>query len=250
MAASFTSCSSEEDVKMPEQSGINFTNGEKVSLKVKMPSNELKTRSLSTRAGQEPGMTYGDDGLYSFTREIDKLWYAVYNKGTLLYHSFEPGIPQGVYNPEDQTFTLDIQIPRVNEQIKLEEYSVFFFAGNALDNVQNKEISDGIGLDFANKTLYAYPAFLNKSVAAGEMFNPVQYDFFAKYTTLDKVVDSDLNGHVTLIRPFCQVSLLTDELCQPAVLSAYASDYKVAVNTTPSMRTRTASSTEETLPYG
>lgn len=245
MATTFSSCRSEEDVRIPDQPGINFAKSETVSFTVKMPPREMKTR-----AGQEPGMTYGDDGLYCFTRDIDKLWYAVYNNGTLLYHSFQPGIPQGIYHPDDKTFMLDIQIPRVNEQIKLEEYSVFFFAGNALDNVQNKEISDGIGLDFENKTLYAYPAFLNKSVASGEMFNPVQYDFFAKYTTLDKVVDSDYNGNVTLVRPFCQISLLTDELCQPAVLSTYASDCKVAVDTTPSMYTTTASSTAETLAYG
>ena len=245
MATSVASCSNEEAVKMPETMGTSLENCGTVSLTVKMPVYDLKTR-----AGQEPGVTYGDDGLYCFNRVIDKLWYAVYNNGTLLYHSFQPGIYQGVYNSEDETFKLNIRIPLINGQIKLNEYSVFFFAGNSLDNVQNKEIADGIGLDFANKTLYAYPAFLNKSIASGEMFTPVQYDFFSKYITLDKVVDDDLNGSVTLTRPFCQVSLLTDELCQPAILSTYASDYKVAVDTTPSMYTKNASSTSESLPYG
>ena len=243
MATSFASCSNEEAVKMPEQPGVNLANSETVSLLINMPS------EMRTRAGEEPTMTYGDDGLYSFSRKIDKLWYAVYNKGTLLYNSFQAGIPQGQYNPDDETFSLDIQIPLVNNQIKLEDYSVFFFAGNALDKVQQTETANGIGLDFANKTLYAYPSFLNKSVASGDYFNPVQYDFFAKYTTLDKIVDADMNGHVTLIRPFCQVSLLTDELCQAAVLSTYDSNGKVAVKTSPTMRTKTGASTSETMPY-
>lgn len=245
MATTVASCSNEQEVLMPESPGISTENSEKVSFTIKMPDFEMKTR-----AGQEPGVTYGDDGLYCFTRDIDKLWYAVYNNGTLLYHSMQPGIPQGTYHSTDKTFSLDIQIPRINDQIRLEDYTVFFFAGNALDNIQNKEISDGIGLDFANKTLYAYPAYLNRSVASGEMFNPVQYDFFSKYITLSDVVGDDLKGNVILTRPFCQVSLLTDELCQPAILSTYASDFKVKVDTTPSMYTKNASSTNETLPYG
>ncbi len=246
MLGVLSSCSNEEDIKqpLPEGTVVDMTDWKTVSFTINLPSSELKTR-----AGQEPTMTYGDDGLYFFNRTIDKLWYAVYNNGTLLYTSFQPGIPQGIYNTADQTFNLDIQIPRVNEEIKLNEYSVFFFAGNSSDNVQNKAMTDGIGLDFANKTLYAYPTLLNKAEASGELFSPVQYDFFAKYITLDKIVDADFNGSVTLIRPFCQVSLLTDELCQPAVLSVYDSNCKVKVETTPSVYTRNSSSAKETLPY-
>ena len=246
MMSGLASCQSGEDVMMPDTviPGVDLSKCETVSFSINLPSSELKTR-----AGETPSMTYGDDGLFSFTRTIDKLWYAVYNNGTLLYSSFDAGINQGVYKPEDQTFVLDIQIPKVDEQIKLNEYAVFFFAGNAADKVVNREITDGIGLDFANKTMYAYPSLLNKSVASGEMFNPEQYDFFAKYTTLDKVVDSEYNGSVTLIRPFCQVSLLTDELCQPAVLSTYATDYKVSVTTTPAVYTKKGATTTQTLPY-
>lgn len=229
---------------MPDEPGISFADSETIKLAITMPSNELKTR-----ADQDPTLSYGSDGLFSFSRTIDKLWYAVYNNGDLLYHSFQPGIPQAVYNTDDKTFSLDIQIPKINEQINLNEYSVFFFAGNALDKVENREITDGIGLDFANKTLYAYPANLSKTEAAGEMFNPQQYDFFARYTTLDNVVDSDYNGNVTLIRPFCQVSLLTDELTQPVILSALATDAKVTVTTTPSVFSQKGTTTTQTLPY-
>lgn len=243
MMVGVSSCQNGEDVKIPVESGMNLGDCETVTFNISMPSD------LKTRAGETPGLSYGTDGLFSFSRTIDKLWYAVYNKGTLLYDSFQPGIAQANYHSDTQTFTLDIQIPRINEQIKLEDYSVFFFAGNATDKVQNAEITDGIGLDFANKTLYAYPAMLNKTVASGEMYNPKQYDYFAKYITLDKVVSNEYTGNVTLIRPFCQVSLLTDELCQPAVLSAYATDCKVAVATTPSMFSHKSTSSTETLPY-
>lgn len=245
MMAAFTSCQSEEGVKNPVETGVDLSNCETVSLSISMPTSEMKTR-----AGETPTFSYGDDGLFSFDRTIDRLWYAVYNNGNLLYHSVQPGITQAVYDAEKDAFTLDIQIPKINDEIKLEEYSVFFFAGNALDKVDTKEINNGIGLDFANKTMYAYPALMNRTVASGEMFNPQQYDYFAKYITLDKVVSSGYNGSVTLIRPFCQVSLLTDELCQASVLGTYASDGKVAVKTTPSMFTQRAMTTANTLPYG
>ena len=65
MATSFASCSNEEAVKMPEQPGVNLANSETVSLLINMPS------EMRTRAGEEPTMTYGDDGLYSFSRKID-----------------------------------------------------------------------------------------------------------------------------------------------------------------------------------
>lgn len=247
MMGGLASCQSEEAVKMPATSGIDLSNCQTISLTLSSPDNGLKTR-----AGQTPTLTYGTDGLFIFSRTIDKLWYAVYNNGTLLYDSFEAGIPQAVYDSETETFKLDLQIPRVNEEIKFNEYAVFFFAGNASDKVAKTEITDGIGLDFANKTLYAYPAILNSSTASGDFFTPQQNDYFAKYITLDKVVtsDEDFSGSVTLTRPFCQVSLLTDELTHPAVLRTYDSDGKVALATTPAMYTQKESSTSESLPYG
>ena len=244
MMGSLVSCQNGEDVQTPEQPGIDLSKGEKVSLSIKMPDSDLRTRS-----GQTPDMTYGDDGLFSFSRDIDHLWYAVYNKGTLLYHSMQPGIPQAVYDADNDAFTLDIQIPNIDEKIVLKDYSVFFFAGNLADKVANSEITDGIGLDFENKTVYAYPTLMNKTVASGEYFNPQQYDYFARYTTLDKVVDSQYSGTVSLIRPFCQVSLLSDELCQPTVLNTLSSDGKVLVETTPSVFVKKNSTTSETLPY-
>ncbi len=245
MTSAITSCQNEETVKMPaNEPTLNMTDCQKVSLKIGVPS------ELKTRAGETPTLTYGSDGLYNFSRTVDKLWYAVYNKGNLIYDSFEAGIPQAIYNSESESFMLDILIPKINEEINLADYSVFFFAGNALDKVQNSEITDGIGLDFANKTLYAYPALLNKSVADGDYFKPQQYDYFSKYATLDDIVDSEFTGSVTLTRPFCQVSLLTDELVHNGILRTYASDGKVTVDATPSVFTQKESSTSETLPYG
>lgn len=238
-----TSCTNTEEVKMSVENGVDLSNCQTVRLTIASPENGLKTRA------QESALSYGTDGLYSFSRTIDKLWYAVYNNGTLLYNSFEDGIPQAVYDSATETFRLDLQIPLINEQIKLKDYTVFFFAGNSADNVQDKEITDGIGLDFANKTMYAYPAILSNTPATGEFFTPDQRDYFAKYTTLDKVVGADLSGNITLTRPFCQISLLTDELTQPAVLKTYDSNGNVGVSTIPSIFTKKGATSTETLPY-
>ncbi len=247
MIGSFTSCKSEEDIKVPVETGIDLSNSQTISLTISSPDAGLKTR-----AGQTPNLTYGTDGLFNFSRTIDKLWYAVYNNGTLLYDSFDAGIPQAIYDSGTETFKLDLQIPRVNDQIKLDEYKVFFFAGNSADKVAKSEISDGIGLDFANKTLYAYPAILNGTTASGDFFSPQQNDYFAKYASLDDIVTGtdEFSGNVTLIRPFCQVSLLTDELVHPAILRTYDSNGKVALQTTPAMFTQKESSSSESLPYG
>lgn len=244
LTAATTSCSSQEDAVMPEKPGIDFGDAQKVTLEVQMPSTELKTRS-----GEDPALTYGSDGLYLFPRDIDHLWYAVYYKGTLKYNSFEPGVPQAYYDSSTRTFKLDIQLAKINGTVTLSDYSVFFFAGNAADKVTQSEISDGIGLDFANKTVYAYPSYLNRSNASGDMFTPAQYDFFCKYTTMDRVVNNQYTGNVTLIRPFCQVSLLTDALTKPMVLSAYDSNRKVSANATPGVKVQMGSSISETLPY-
>lgn len=246
MMTAMTSCSSEEDVKVPVNPGtIDLSNCESVPVAVGLPSDGMKTR-----AGQTSTFTYGSDGLLSFSRTIDHLWYAIYHNGTLIYHSMQPGVPQAHYDADTQSFSLDIQIPRINEQINLNEYSVFFMAGNALDKVETREITDGIGLDFANKTMYAYPGVINRTVAAGNMYNPEQTDFFVKYTTLDRIVAAGTKGNITLIRPFCQVSLLTDELCQPNIINAYSSNGQVAVTSIPYIAAQKAASTVNTLAYG
>lgn len=246
MMAGLASCSSEEPINVPsqpQQSAIDWSTSDVLSLRIGMPGNDLKTR-----AGETPTFSYGEDGLWKFDRTIDRLYYAVYKDGNLLYHSEQPGVNQATYDATDEDFKLDIQIPRIDGDIKLEDYSVFFFAANALDKVDTKEISDGIGLDFANKTMYAYPTVMNKTVANGNYFDPQQKDYFAKYTTLDKVC-SGTEGSVTLIRPFCQVSLLTDELCQAGVLHTYASDGKVALTTSPSVQSQKSTTFAKTLPY-
>ncbi len=88
MIGSFTSCKSEEDIKVPVETGIDLSNSQTISLTISSPDAGLKTR-----AGQTPNLTYGTDGLFNFSRTIDKLWYAVYNNGTLLYDSFVACIP-------------------------------------------------------------------------------------------------------------------------------------------------------------
>lgn len=246
MMAALSSCQSQEEVANPaNQDSFDLSNCEAVSVSIGIPSDGMKTR-----AGETPTFSYGSDGLLSFSRTIDKLWYAIYHNGYLIYHSMQPGIPQARYNTADQSFDLDIQIPRINGEIKLNEYAVFFMAGNSLDKVETHEITDGIGLDFANKTMYAYPSLINTTKAEGAMFNPLQYDYFCKYTTLDKIVGNATKGNITLTRPFCQVSLLTDELCQPAIINAYSSNSMVGIETIPYITAQKVASSSNTLTYG
>lgn len=247
MMAALTSCQSQEEVINPTDKGIlDLSNCETVSVAIGIPDDGMKTR-----AGEVPGFSYGADGLLSFSRTIDKLWYGIYHNGVLIYHSMQPGVPQARYNAANQSFALDIQIPRLNEQINLSEYSVFFMAGNALDNVDTKEITDGIGLDFANKIMYAYPSFINRTTVNGSMYDPEQYDFFCKYTTLDKIVGTGATtGNITLTRPFCQVSLLTDELCQPNIINAYSNNSMLSVETVPYITAQKVASSSNTLVYG
>lgn len=250
LAATMSSCSNEEEVKNPVQPGtVDLSNCESVNLSIGLPVDEPKTRAGESA---EPTFTYGTDGLFTFSRTINKLWYAVYHNGKHIYNSMQPGIPQARYKEDSESFVLDIQIPKINGQVKLSEYSVFFLAGNSLDKVvENQHISDGIGLDFENKTMYADPAFLNTTTVNGEMYNPQQFDYFAKYTTLDKLVGGGENkGEATLIRPFCQVSLLTDELCQPMVLNALSTNGKVRIDTTPYISSQKIASSANTLSYG
>lgn len=243
------SCNSEEGIKNPTvPETVDLSNCESVAVAINLPNDEPKTRADESK---DPSFSYGSDGLLTFSRTVNKLWYAVYHKDRLIYHSMQPGIPQARFNDGSETFTLDIQVPQINGQVILNEYSVFFLAGNSLDKVvENEHIPDGIGLDFENKIMYADPAFLNSTTTNGEMFNPQQYDYFAKYTTLDKLVNSDTKGEVTLIRPFCQITLLTDELCQPMVLNALSNTGKVKVETTPYITAQKIASTSNTLSYG
>lgn len=246
MTAGLSSCSSEEEVVNPaQQSVIDLSNCESLNVSVGIPEGD----EIKTRAGQTSSFIYGTDGLWSFSRTIDHLWYAIYHKGNLLYHSMESGIPQAVYDASKKSFSLDIQIPKINGDIKLSDYSVFFMAGNALDKVATSEITDGIGLDFANKTMYAYPALLSRTKASGNMYTPEQSDYFVKYITLDNLM-SGTKGNVTLIRPFCQVSLLTDELCQATVINALSNNGKVNVTATPYVSAQKIGAEANSLVYG
>lgn len=246
-----TSCSNEEGVKSPVETGIDLTKGERFSLSIGIPEEDMKTRA----AGQDPTLTYGSDGLFSFERTIDKLWYAVYNKGTLLYNSTQAGITQAVYDEDSKGFTLDILIPEIDGAINLADYSIFFFAGNESDNIQMEDFETYgiIGLDFANKTLYAYPHKLYSEINEEDIYNPNQYDYFCKYETLDKIVaavaDSEFKGKIVLTRPFCQVSLLTDELRQGTILNTYSDNGKVFVTANPSVEIKKGEETNYTIPY-
>lgn len=64
------------------------------SINVNLPDN------FRTRAGAAG--TVGADGLYTFSRSIDKLWYAVYYDGKLFYDSSSDNSPVPQKNGDGQ----------------------------------------------------------------------------------------------------------------------------------------------------
>lgn len=240
MIGGLASCSSQDEPVAGNGNVMDLSNAQTISLSVSLPESEMKTR------GADPTLGKWEDGLLKFQRDINKIWYGVYHNGDLLYTSFQSNVNQAVYDADKDAFYLDIQIPKIGDSdIVPADYSVFFFAGNSADNVFNGSTTSGVGIDYSNKTLYAYPQSVNTAAGTGEFITPQQYDYFAKYSTLDKMLTEDFKGSVVLTRPFAQVTLLTDELCAPAVLSAYAPNGgKVSVATTVNI----ASGDAKTLP--
>lgn len=204
-AVGFTSCQQAEEPQSPANPGDGEVN--EWTLDVNLPD-DMKTRAAASNS-------QGSDGLYSFTREIDKIWYAVYYENKLLYTCKSDEAPQAVKSGDK--FTLLFRLAKLYDPTKVE---IFFWAGNSEDNVtvtDGTTASNGINLNFNNCCVSVDPKYLNgnNSVIA-------EYDSFAGYFQLSNTKNvTNYNLKVTLKRPFAQIHVLSDEFANASVKTAY-----------------------------
>ena len=165
---------------------------------INLPDN-FRTRAADSFA-------VGSDGLYTFNREIDKLWYAVYYDGAYFYDctSENAPVPQKI---EDGKFTV---LFRFNNNIDPSKVYLFFWAGNESDNVTTNDVqtvTDGINLNFQKRCVSVDPKYMN-----GNNTELKEYDSFSSYVQLASSSSvTDFSKQVTLRRPFAQIHVLSDE---------------------------------------
>lgn len=204
MLAGLASCSSSEEepiARVQDEKDMVSWN-----LDLNVPD-DMRTRAAA-------GATVGADGLYTFSREIDRVWYAVYYNGSLLYHSEEPLSP-GVQKKGDGFTTLF----KFHKDLDPTKIYMFFWAGNKEDNVSLGDAitSSAITLNFPNRCVSVDPKYLNGNNSALQ-----EYDSFAGYFQLSSTRDvSNYNLKVTLRRPFAQIHILSDEFTFPGVNTAF-----------------------------
>lgn len=164
---------------------------------------EFRTRSAAQGS-------VGSDGLYAFTRDIDRLWYAVYYNDTFLYDSENPSAPETVKTEDGfQVFF------KFHQQIDPSQVKIFFWAGNKEDNVTvaNVTKSNSITLNFENRCVSVDPKYMN-----GGNMSLQEYDSFSGYVRLsEKSGSDDYNRRIVLKRPFAQIHVLSDEFTYPGV---------------------------------
>ena len=197
------SCAQEnEPVNIP-----TFNGGEYVAT-IQIPD------GIRTRAAAQGSV--GNDGLYTFSRTIDKLWYAIYQDGKYLYDSETEAAPQPVYN-SDGKFTLTFNFDKANDPSKT---YIFFWAGSSSDNVTTDDVTtvtDGINLNFKKRCVSVDPKYMN-----GDNERLEEFDSFSGYVQLSESSSVTNNSlYVTLQRPFAQIHILSDEFTVPGVSSAF-----------------------------
>ena len=203
--AGFASCSQADEPKEPENPFDSKDNIE-WSADILLPD-DFKTRAPA--AG-----SVGSDGLYTFSREIDRLWYAVYYNGAYLYDSEQALAPDAV--KKGNGFTVLFKFHKDLDPTKI---YIFFWAGNKQDNVSvaNQTASNAITLNFANRCVSVDPKYMNGNNTALQ-----EYDSFSGYFQLSPTKNvSNYNMKVTLKRPFAQIHVLSDEFTFPGVTTAF-----------------------------
>lgn len=156
----------------------------------------------------------GTDGLYTFSREIDRLWYAVYYNGSYLYDSEQDMTPDGIKKGDGFTVLF-----KFHKDLDPTQIYLFFWAGNHEDNVSVSDVVDSqtINLNFANRCVSVNPYYIN-----GNNNELQEYDSFAGYYQLSPTKDiANYNMKVTLKRPFAQIHILSDEFTYPGVSTAF-----------------------------
>ena len=201
-----SSCSNSEE---PEKVYDNYLENPDLvdwTATIKLPDN-FKTRAAA------PGVV-GEDGLYSFSRDIDRLWYSVYYQGEYLYDSEQELAPDGV--KQEDGFTV---VFKFHKDLDPTQVYIFFWAGNSEDNVTVSDNidSDFINLNFQNRCVSVNPKYMN-----GDNTYLQEYDSFSGYYQLSPTKDvSNYNLKVILKRPFAQIHVLSDEFTFPGVNTAF-----------------------------
>lgn len=152
----------------------------------------------------------GPDGLYAFSREIDRLWYAVYYNEELLYDSEDASAPETIKT--DDGFSVMFKL---HQQADPSKVRIFFWAGNAGDNVSvaDRTASEGITLNFKNRCVSVDPKYMNGNNTALQ-----EYDSFSGYITLAESKErAEHHQKIVLKRPFAQIHVLSDEFISPGV---------------------------------
>ncbi|MCH5236477.1 MAG: hypothetical protein J1E95_01595 [Muribaculaceae bacterium] len=168
---------------------------------------DFKTRAAASG-------TVGSDGLYTFSREINRLWYAVYYNGAYLYDSEQDLAPDAVKKGDG--FTVLFKFHKDLDPTKI---YIFFWAGNSEDNVTVSDTMDtqAINLNFVNRCVSVNPYYMN-----GNNKELKEYDSFSGYIQLSPTKNvTNYNMKVTLKRPFAQIHVLSDEFSYPGVSTAF-----------------------------
>lgn len=174
---------------------------------------EIRTRAAASGS-------VGTDGLYTFSREINRLWYSVYYNGALLYHSEQTNTPNAVQKGSGFTVLF-----KFHKELDPSKIYIFFWAGNKDDNVTVADVttSSAITLNFANRCVSVDPKYMNGGNSALQ-----EYDSFAGYIQLSPTKDvANFNLKATLKRPFAQIHVLSDEFTFPGVSTSFPSGVTV-----------------------
>lgn len=205
--AGLVSCSqTEEPAPTPYENPFEGKDMVEWIADIRLPE-EFKTRAAAS------GIV-GSDGLYTFSREIDRLWYAVYYNGAYLYDSEMEQAPDALKTADG--FTVPFKF---HQQLDPTQIYIFFWAGNKQDNVtvSNATVSDAINLNFTNRCVSVNPKYMN-----GNNSDLQEYDSFSNYVQLSSTSDvTDFNMKVILKRPFAQIHVLSDEFTYPGVKASF-----------------------------
>lgn len=205
-AVSVGSCTHADEPEL--ESGKLFDGEDMIewTAEIKLPD-EFKTRAAAEGK-------VGSDGLYTFSREINRLWYAVYYNGAYLYDSEQDMAPDGIKKGDGFTVLF-----KFHKDLDPTQIYIFFWAGNTGDNVTVSDAidSEAINLNFHNRCVSVNPKYMN-----GNNTELREFDSFSGYFQLSPTKDiSNYNMKVTLKRPFTQIHVLSDEFTYPGVSTAF-----------------------------
>lgn len=225
-----SSCAVDEPVavdNVKEDVSIDLSNCEHFSLTINTPEQDMKTRAVELPEDGTPVRVIGEDGLWSFPRKINKVWYCLYHNGRTLYNSEKEGVPQAVLIKDEDnsyTFYLDLVFPAGTTTEMLKDYSICLYAANDNDNVLiNKNIDydfDGVILGFGGRYFFVNPYYINRYDE--DLGYYLQYDsFILPETKLSEIFNNQYNGHILLHRPFTQTNVLISEFADVDFMKIY-----------------------------